>query len=93
MCYEDLAAMDLVIPDFVLDKHGLTREQVEHAWRNAVQYTRTDMPDGRFVIAAMGQDGEGRWAEITAISKPYGLLVFHANTPLSNRALREFGLR
>ena len=54
--------------------HGLSEEQVLHAWRNAVF------------------DQHGRAIEMTGRIKSFGVLIFHANTPSTTRALKELGL-
>ena len=86
-----LANADLVVMDRAL-KHGLTEEQIGHAWRNAVDFLRLDLDDGGVIIKAIGFDASGRGIEVSAREKPFGMLVYHANTPPTARALREFGL-
>ena len=73
-------------------RHGLGEEQIRHAWRNAVDFLRIDCEDGRVLIKAIGFDPSGRGVEISARELPGGMLVYHANTPPTPRALREFGL-
>lgn len=91
MCYSDLCNAHLLIFDCAL-KHGLTAEQIEHAWRNAVDFKMTGVSGGQAVFAAIGPDQHNRMLEITAHSKPYGIVVYHANTPPTNRAIRQFRL-
>ena len=86
-----LADVDLVIMERAL-KHGLSEEQICHAWRNAVDFLAITAEDGGTIIKAIGFDASGRGIEITARMKPFGALVYHANTPPTQRALREFGL-
>ena len=73
-------------------KHGVTEEQIRHAWRYAVAFARIDLESGGYDIKAIGFDGSSRGIEITARAKPFGLLVYHANTPPTKRALRELGI-
>ena len=86
-----LADAELLVMQRAL-KHGLSEEQIEHAWRNAVDFLRIDLEDGGVVIKAIGFDASGRGIEISAREKEFGMIVFHANTPPTSRALREFGL-
>lgn len=87
----DLVDAELIIMERAL-KHGLSEEQIGHAWRNAIDFLRIDAEDDGVIIKAIGFDADGRGIEITAREKPFGMLVYHANTPPSTRALREFGL-
>lgn len=73
-------------------RHGLTEEQISHAWRNAVDMLRLDLENGDVIIKVIGFDASGRGLEISARELPDGMLVFHANTPPTARALKEFGL-
>ena len=73
-------------------KHGLTEEQITHAWRNAVDFLRIDTESGATIIKAIGFDSSGKGIEISAREQPFGMLIYHANTPPTARALREFGL-
>ena len=86
-----LAEAELMIMERAL-KHGLTEDQIGHAWRNAVDFLRIDLDDGDVIVKAIGFDAAGRGIEISAREKPFGMLVYHANTPPTPRALKEFGL-
>lgn len=89
---ENLADTELVIMERAL-KHGLSPEQIAHAWRNAVDFLRIDLEDGGTLIKALGFDLAGRGIEISAREKSFGMLIYHANTPPTARALREFRIR
>ena len=88
----DLSSVELLIMTRAL-KHGLTEGQIEHAWRNAVDFIRIDSDTNEgYDIKAIGFDASGRGIEISARAKSFGMIVYHANTPPSARALREFGI-
>ena len=83
---------DLIILPRAL-RHGLSEGQIRHAWRNAIDFIRidSDLGDG-YYIKAIGFDASSRPIEMSARARKCGLIVYHANTPLSTRAQREFGL-
>ena len=72
--------------------HGLSEEQVLHAWRNAVSVVRRGCESGEVDFVAIGFDQHDRAIEMTGRKKPFGVLIFHANTPPTTRALKELGL-
>ena len=43
-------------------------------------------------FVSIGFDQHGRAIEMTGRKKPFGVLIFHANTPPTTRALKELGL-
>ena len=73
-------------------KHGLSKEQILHAWKNAVAVARRDADDGFVDYVAIGFDQNGRPIEMTADWKPKRFLIYHANTPPTPRAFRELRL-
>ena len=74
-------------------KHGLTEAQVVQAWQNHIgRVLRIDRSDGGIDYKTIGFSKEGRAVEVTARAKPYGSLIYHANTPPTERDLRELGL-
>ena len=73
-------------------RHGLTEEQILHAWRNAVEVVRREGDDGVVDYVAIGFDQDGHPIEMTADWKLAGYLIYHANTPPTPRAFRELGL-
>ena len=88
----NLLTADLIIMPRAL-RHGLSEEQIRHAWRNAIDFIRIDPDSGDgYYIKAIGFDASGRPVEISTRAGECGLIVYHANTPLSARAQREFGL-
>lgn len=46
--------------------HGLTEQQVLHAWRNAVAVARRACSNGEVVFVAIGFDQHGRSIEVVA---------------------------
>jgi hypothetical protein len=73
-------------------KHGITETQIKHAWRNAVAVARIDREDGATDYVAIGFDQSGRAIELVGREKPFGMLIYHANTPPTPRAFRDLGL-
>ena len=82
---------DIVVYEHAL-KHGLTEEQICHAWKNAVVCARIERMNEVVDYVAIGFDTNGRPIEMTAREKEFGILIYHANTPPIPRALRELGL-
>lgn len=81
----------LIVLDHAL-KHGLTERQIAHAWNNAVAYVKIER-DQWLDYVAIGPDQNGRLLELTGRKKPFGIVIYHANTPPSKRALRELRLQ
>ena len=73
-------------------KHGLSKEQIRHAWENAVEVARRDRSDGITDYVAIGFDQSGRPLEMTARRKRAGFLIYHAKTPPTPRTFKELGL-
>lgn len=72
-------------------KHGVTRESIEYAWDNFVEMCFRGAPnEGELVV--IGYDMHGKPIEIIAAERPFGVVVFHANTPPSASILIELGL-
>lgn len=74
-------------------KHGLSEEQILHAWENAVVCTQITRKDGLVDYVAVGPDQGGRMIEMTARVRDFGVLVYHANTPPTARSLRTLNLQ
>lgn len=72
-------------------KHGLSEEDVLHAWRHAFAELR-DSREGS-VHLAVGPDQGGRLVEVIAERRADGSwYLFHAMTPPTRRVLRFLGL-
>lgn len=75
-------------------KHGLSEEQVRRAWDNHIDTVlRIERDDGYVDYKTIGFSDEGHVIELTARLKPFGFLIYHANTPPTARAYKELGLR
>lgn len=74
-------------------KHGLSNEDIAHAWRNAFAWMRRDRDDGATDYLLIGTDRNGRPVELIARScAEIGYIVFHAIAPPTRRFLDEMGL-
>ena len=84
----------VVIHERVLIRHPrLTEESVREAWRNRICcQVRVGLWPPQYV--AVGFDGSGRQIEMVAIYDPERgeVLIFYANTPVSEAVRRELGL-
>ena len=72
-------------------KHGLNEEDVVYAWENFVRKQRREVPDTDQVIV-VGFDKKGVFIELIAIDKPFGVLIYHAKTPPTEKILKELGM-
>lgn len=72
-------------------KHGVTQESIECAWDNFVEMCFRGTPNEGEVVV-IGYDRQGRPIEIIAAERPFGIVVYHANTPPSASVLIELGL-
>ena len=82
---------DIVVSSHAL-KHGISEEQIIHAWRYAVVCARRECANGSVDYVAIGFDQNGRPIEMTGREKTFGILIYHSNTPPTPRALKELGL-
>ena len=73
-------------------KHGLSEEDVSHAWRNAFATATRLCDDGRVDLLAVGMAPDGKVVELVASEYAFGVVVFHANTPVSQRMMAELNL-
>lgn len=60
--------------------HGLSEEQVLHAWRNAVSVARRGCESGEVDFVAIEFDQHVRAIEMTGRKKPFGVLIFSMQT-------------
>lgn len=85
--------MDEVLVMERATKHGLTEKQILEAWNNQIERNLwIERSDGFVDYKTIGFSSDGRAIEITARIKSFGFLIFHANTPPTERTLRELGL-
>lgn len=73
----------------------LEEGDVLEAWRNAFADRVRDVESPKRIIRmALGVDGKGRTLEMLAVEADNGeILIFHAMTPPSKKALHEMGVR
>ncbi len=81
---------DLIIAEHAL-KHGISPEDIIYAWENFVRKQYRGAPNEGEVIA-IGYDRRGRPIELIAALRPFGTVLFHANTPPATSVLVELGL-
>ena len=72
-------------------KHGLTKEEVVFAWENFVRRQRRDIPDSDQMVA-VGFDQHDNFVELIAVDKPFGVLIYHAMIPPTEKVLKELGI-
>ncbi|MEY8406034.1 hypothetical protein [Adlercreutzia muris] len=82
--------IEIVVHDHAL-KHGLTREEIEFAWRGFIcqRHRRTPHSDQ---VVTVGVTQEGAIVEMVAVERGNELLIYHALTPPTKSVLRELGL-
>ncbi len=85
--------MKLIIHPRVCEKHPqLCAADIEHAWRNTfymgIRSSSRNFPEYLW----LGIDAQGRDIEMVGTLIEEGILIFHANTPLSKRTKREVGI-
>ena len=83
-------SMRVVIADHAL-KHGLTEDEIRHAWSNFIRMQHRPAPDEEYVVA-IGCTRNGDTVQMVAVVVEEGYLVFHAMTPPTLKVLRELGL-
>lgn len=85
--------MSLIIHPRVCERHPqLSDSDIELAWRNsyyeAIRPNSPNYPEYLWI----GRDAKGRDIEMVGTLTEDGVLIYHANTPLSARTKREVGL-
>lgn len=69
-------------------KHGLSEDEVVHAWNNFARRR----PRGEDYLVALGFDSKGREVELVAAVLADGsLLLFHAKVPATKKFKKELG--
>lgn len=82
--------IEIVVHEHAL-KHGLTREEIEFAWRGFICQRHRRTPHSDQVIT-VGVTQGGAVVEMVAVEKADALLIYHALTPPTKSILRELGL-
>ena len=81
---------ELIIAENAL-KHGLLPTDIEHAWSNfAAMQFRGSPNEGE--IVCIGFDAKGRAVEMIAAERSFGVIIFHAMMPPTEKVIRELGL-
>ena len=83
--------MNIAVHEHAL-KHGLTEDDIVHAWRNAYATGWRIRDNGAIDILAVGVASSGKNVEMVARKFDSLLLIFHANTPISKRMTEELNL-
>ena len=71
--------------------HGLSEDEVRHAWENSLRKQHRPAPNEDYA-AAIGVTQAGDMVQMVAVQNENGYLVFHAMKPPTEKVLRELGL-
>lgn len=82
--------MNLIIHPRVCTRHPhLSEDDIKHAWQNSFyEAIRPDSPNFPEYLW-IGRDAKGRDIEMVGTLTTQGVLIYHANTPLSARTKKE----
>lgn len=72
-------------------KHGLKEDEILFAWANFIRKRHRDVPNNDQMIA-IGVTQSGKHIQMVGIIKPFGLMIYHAMTPPTEKMLAELGL-
>ena len=82
--------MDVYVAEHAY-KHGLTEEQIRYAWDNFIKKMYRGAPNEGEIVC-VGYDKSGVMMQLVAVEKSFGVLIFHAMRPPTQKALDELGL-
>lgn len=69
-------------------KHGVTCDEIQQAWNEIVAIRHRNSPhEGEIVAIGLSRKGEA--IELVAATKSYGVLIYHAIKPPTEKVLRE----
>lgn len=71
-------------------RHGLTTDEVVHAWDNAFEYVRCRYEKIPPHYMALGSLPDGRTCELVAFSDGFDWYVFHAVAPVTQGFMHEY---
>ena len=72
-------------------KHGISQEDIEHAWENFHKKQYRGAPhEGEVVV--IGPDRKRRPIQIVAAERVFGTIIYHAMRPPTKNVLMELGL-
>ena len=72
-------------------KHGLEEGEILFAWENFIRKRHRDVPNNDQMIA-VGITQSDKYIQMVGVVKPYGLMIYHAMTPPTEKMLVELGL-
>lgn len=80
--------MSEVIIDEHAFKHGVSESDIEHAWEFFARKQYRGAPnEGEIVL--VGYDRKGRFVELVAAERSFGIIIFHAMRPPTHKVLHE----
>lgn len=81
---------DVIIAEHAF-KHGLSADDIVYAWQNFVRKQYRGAPnEGEIVV--VGYDRKGRFIEVVAAERSFGVIIYHAMEPPTTKVLVELGL-
>lgn len=72
-------------------KHGVAEEDIRYAWSHFVCMQFRGAPREGEVLA-IGPDRKGRLMQIVGVERSFGILIFHAMIPPTDKAYEELGI-
>lgn len=73
-------------------KHGVREQDILWAWSNFVRKQHRQAPNNDQILA-IGFDRTGRLVQMVGIVKPFGVLIYHAMTPPTEKAFNELKIK
>lgn len=73
-------------------KHGVCEQDILWAWSNFIRKQHRKAPNNDQILA-IGFDRTGRLVQMVGIVKPFGVLIYHAMTPPTEKALNELKIK
>ena len=82
--------MSVIVAEHAL-KHGLTEEEILHAWENYVKMQQRPAPEEEYV-AAVDCTQKGDMVQMVAMIVENGYPIIHAMAPPTTKVLKELGM-
>ena len=79
---------------FIVDhafKHGLSENDIEHAWDHFVAKQRRRCPREDEIVV-VGPRLNGNLIQLVATERAFGIVIYHAMEPVTGKVLEELGL-
>lgn len=73
-------------------KHGLAEEQILRAWGNFVAKRQRRTPNEDQTMCVGYAEGIANEIQMLAVSKPWGIMIYHAMSPAQDSVLDELGI-